>query len=83
MSRRFFIRVDATEYVTRTYEVEADSFEDARYRYERGYADLYDEDTYDSCDGDIEHIECDECCGDEDDCECSNVDQQFFATLGL
>lgn len=83
MSRTFRIRVDAVEYVTRTYEVEANDFEDAREQYERGYADLYDEDTYDSCDNEIESIECYECDGEEGDCECSNVDEKFFATLGL
>lgn len=83
--RTFTITVDAVEYVTRTYEVRAKSFEDARNKYERGYADLYDSDTYDSEDQEINEITCDDCCCDSDACECAKaeVDEVFFADLGL
>jgi hypothetical protein len=82
MSRTFYIKVDAVEYKTMVYEVEADSFDAAREKYDYGYAELFDEDWHDTEETGVDSIEC-ECGSEEYSCECSNVDEEFFVGMGL
>jgi hypothetical protein len=76
--RTFRIKCDET-YTTRKttwYEVEAESFDEAKEKLYDGYGDWQDEDSWDEDreDQSIEEIECGECCGEEGYCECDRSD---------
>ena len=63
-TRMFHVTQNYTEYYTVTWEVEAESFDDAVEQVENGYAEEYDRDFNDSEYDSIEDVTCREC--DED-----------------
>ena len=71
MERTFQVAIDKTRYVTETYRVEAESFDEAEEKVRDGYGELYEDDEYDWEWGDVQEIECRECGADtEEDCSC-------------
>jgi hypothetical protein len=85
-TRTFHVTQEYTEYYTVTWEVEADSFDEAAEKARDGYADEYDRDYYDSDYGSIDEVTCRECDESEYHCECGNASvesEQFFAEIGL
>lgn len=88
--RTFKVSADVrcTVYKTVQYLVTAESFEDAQSMVERGmWDDIYDEwdDDEDVDSVSVNDVECYDCDQYEGDCECdrANVDEQFFAGIGL
>lgn len=83
-ARRFFVKQDGYKRMTYTWEVYAESFEEAEEKVYEGYADLYDEDEWDNYYESIEEVICAECDSDSDDCECEKEDaNEFLADIGL
>ena len=86
-TRTFHVTQEFTEYYTVTWEVEADSFDEAAEKARDGYGDEYDRDYYDSDWGSIDDVTCQECNESEYHCECEQEDaaatEQFFADIGL
>jgi hypothetical protein len=84
MSRTFHVEQYCTVNKTVTWEVEADSFEQAEQRIYEGWGSQIDEDEWDTEYNDVGTVRCTECDEeDEDDCECAKVDEVFMAELGL
>jgi len=82
MSRTFEVQQSSTVYRTITWQVEANSFDEAQQMVIDGYGDIYDTCDDDEDYGDIEEVLCIDCGETEsDDCEC--VDTEFMADIGL
>ena len=86
-TRTFHVTQLYTEYYTVTWEVEAESFDDAVDQVNDGYAEEYDRDFNDSEYDSIEDVTCRECDEEEYRCECEQEaaaqSEQFFAEIGL
>lgn len=85
MSRIFHITQECTETYQITWEVEAESFEDAEEQLSCGMAEEYDRDSWPDTDyGYVDSITCQDCFEDDpDSCECERVDHEFMAEIGL
>lgn len=84
--RTFKVSADVRVYKTVQYLVTAESFDDARHMVECGmWDDIYDDYEDDEEVDYVNDVECYECDQDEDHCQCdrAEVDEQFFAGIGL
>lgn len=82
--RKFYVKQDAYKRLTVTWEVYAESFDDAEEMVRNGYGDLYDEDEYDTDYEDLEEVTCGECDETESYCECEKeAANEFLAEIGL
>lgn len=86
--RRFFVRQDGYKRMTYTWEVYAESFEEAESKVYEGCADLYDEDEWDDEYESIEEVTCAECDETDGYCECEKEQEmesanEFLAEIGL
>jgi hypothetical protein len=86
-TRTFHVTQEYTEYYTVTWEVEAESFDEANDMVQDGYAEEYDRDFEDSEYGSIDDVTCQDCYETEYRCECESEaaaqSEQFFAEIGL
>lgn len=82
--RRFFVKQDAYKRITVTWEVYAESFDEAENKVYEGFGDIYDEDEWDTDYESIEEVTCAECDETESYCECEKeAANEFLAEIGL